>query len=315
MTDRNAARLGGDDYQHLFSWFLALALKLPDEQIWKVTVEDKYGDKVDDVTVRYKPGATQPDCYYQIKFHVDYRSTYSYSNLISSKKKGKSLLENFWHSWQKLRSSASERGVTLYLVSNWTWDSQDALGRLVSGFNNRIKVGEFMSASPESEIGQIRLAWQQKLQANDEDFKAFIGCLYFQIGYSRTTITNQVLDRMKSLQLKTDAITLKAVTTIVREWIEGEQHQIDLDTLERTLKNRNQDLYLPRKQAPYIAIHMQTIVETEHEGVDYLFDWRDYFVDSDKSDEKGHQLKDPKNWKVLRDELYCAVETLKNGAE
>ena len=42
---------------------------------------------------------------------------------------------------------------------------------------------------------------------------------------------------MKWLQLKNDVLTLKAITTIVRDWIKGNQHEIDLDKLDGTLKN------------------------------------------------------------------------------
>ncbi len=311
MTDRNAARLGGDDYQHLYSWLLALALKLPGEPAWKVTVEDRSGEKVDDVTVRYQTDATKPDCYYQIKFHVDHRSMYSYLSLITSKKRGKSLLENFWHSWRNLSQRASDRGIELCLISNWAWDSQDALGQLVSGFNDKIKVDVFMAASPESPTGQIRQAWQQKLQANDEDFKAFISCLYFRLGYSSTVIEDQVIDRMKYLQLKTDVLTLNAVTTIVRDWIKGNQHEIDLDRLDGTLKNRDQDLYLPKEQEPCITIHMETVKNAVGaKPPDYYLDWVNLFVVNDKG-LGDHQLKDPTGWNlVLRRELYNVEEQI-----
>lgn len=304
MTSMHAARLGGDDYQHLYSWFLALALKLPGEQAWKVTVEDKTGEKVDDVTVRYKSDATQPDCYYQIKFHIDQRSMYSYHSLITGKK-GKSLLENFWKSWKKLSPGASERGIELCLLSNWAWDSQDALGQLVSGFHDRIKVDVFMAASSDSPIGQIRQTWQQKLQASDEDFKAFISCLYFQLGYSSTNLEKQVLDRMRWLQLKTDTITLKAITNIVRGWIKGDQHEIDLYLLNETLKNRNQDFYLPKEQERFVTIHMETVKNAKPTSEpDYHLDWVDLFVPDEKGF-GGHQLKDPTGWNtVLRPQLF-----------
>jgi hypothetical protein len=62
----------------------------------------------------------------------------------------------------------------------------------------------------------------------------------------------------------------------------------------------------PEEQERSITIHMETITKTKPTRMpDYSFDWLDYFVDSGRPGEKGHQLKDPKNWHKLLHELYA----------
>lgn len=83
MNNKHAARIGGDDYQHLYSWWLALAMKFPDTRIAKVIIEDEQARSVDDVTVRHEPGTELPDRFYQIKYHVNHRRAYSAEHLIT----------------------------------------------------------------------------------------------------------------------------------------------------------------------------------------------------------------------------------------
>src|SRR5438045_5045702 len=129
--------LAGFDYQHLYSWWLILGLKLPDENVQKIIVENVHASHVDDVTthsepkpldavtINYEPGTTQPDRFYQVKYHVDHRKAYSSKNLIKATPGQKSLLEKFWLTWKKLRLQTPGREVELYLISNWVWADKD----------------------------------------------------------------------------------------------------------------------------------------------------------------------------------------------
>lgn len=309
MSSRHAARIGGDDYQHLYSWWLALGLKFQDQKIAKVTIEDKDARSVDDVTVQYEVGTNVPDRFYQIKYHVDSRDEYSAERLVDPGQSKESMLEKFWYTWQHLRKDTPERKVELYLVSNWTW-GQDGLGEWVGGLTDRINVDKFLAPKPSANIQHIRTLWQKKLKANDQDFREFIGCLHFRLGYSASVLVNeQVVERMRHLGLKTDLASLKVNSSIVRDWLKKGQHEITLETLNRTLKEYN--LHLPVEEDRCVTIYMESIEAQKYEREpDDTLAWRDYFTD--RTDGKGgHQLKDPKNWNaVLLPQLYALADKI-----
>ena len=73
MANQVAARLSGDDYQHLFGWLAALELIMPKRSVWRITVEDSLAGSVDDVTIQHEAGTSIPDEFYQYKYHVDQR--------------------------------------------------------------------------------------------------------------------------------------------------------------------------------------------------------------------------------------------------
>jgi hypothetical protein len=297
--------LEGFDYQHLFSWWLILGLKLPDENIKKIVVENGDAGSVDDVTahyaldditINYEQGTTKPDCFHQVKYHVDHRSTYSSKNLIeAAPNEKKSLLEKFWFTWKKLQQQTPGRAVELYLISNWIWASDDPLGKWVSGNTDRIKADKFMAAKLHSKVGKVRTEWQQKLNASDKEFYDFISSLHFRLGYSASVLSGElVAERMKRLKMKTDPAALKIAVGIVRDWIKNEQHEITLDILETELQRHN--CYIPKEEEHCVTIHMQTIVRIKPDGEpDYSLDWVDEFGDKNEQ-EKGHQLHNPENW-------------------
>ena len=114
-------QINGDYYQHLYSWWQILALKIPDEQVAKVIVEDASARSIDDVTIRYASDSALPDRFYQIKYHESNRKSYTAEQLITPEQSKESLLEKFWSTWLKLRQDNPNRTFELYLVSNWTW--------------------------------------------------------------------------------------------------------------------------------------------------------------------------------------------------
>ncbi len=297
MASKHAARLGGDDYQHLYSWWLVLGLKLPDEHIQKVIVENREAGSVDDVTVHYEPNLKRADRFYQIKYHVDAAKTYSAKAFQAE------LLQKFWNTWHQLRQNNPDRMVELYLVSNWSWDRKEKPTIWINSATGHIDVHEFFSAFAEP-VATIRQNWQEQLRASDEEFKAFIGCLYLRLQLSEPILKHElIVERMKRLKLKTDKGALSDAFDIVPQWIKDGKHEITLQRLEEALNRSN--LYLPEEQERYISIYVETIARIQPERTpDYSFKWMNYFIDGDKAGEKGHQLKDPANWNKLLNELY-----------
>jgi hypothetical protein len=302
MANQVAARLSGDDYQHLFAWQFVLELLMPQKNVLHVTVEDAQAGSVDDVTIRHESNSNLPDQFYQIKYHVDHRKEYSTQALIEHKPGEASLLEKFWQTWQFLRGQDSQRNIELRLVSNWTWDAKDKLKSCIDGHDNSVK-DEFLTASPRSDLGKLRKLWQSALGATDDDFQSFIKCLRFRLGYDCAQELEQRLsERMENLKLKSDASALLVAVGIVRGWIKKGKQELSRIEIEKTLKEH--DLLLPEKTEQAVTIYLVTVKAQKFDlEPDFIVDWRDYFIGD--ANKKGHQLSDPMAWNpVLLPQLY-----------
>jgi hypothetical protein len=296
MANQVAARLSGDDYQHLFGWQAALELLMPKRRLWRVTVEDALAGSVDDVTVQHEVGTSIPDEFYQYKYHVDQRGEYSSKSLIEHKPGESSLLEKFWRTWQILRARDPQREVILHLVSNWTWDTKDKFKSCIDGRDNSIKE-DFFTASPRSDLGKIRKQWQDILKADDASFRAFIGCLRFRLGFDCSDeLEKRVAERMENLGLKSDKAALLVAAGIVRGWVKSGRQELSKDDIERTL--REHDLLLPDESEQGVTVYLTTIKVQKFEiAPDHVLDWRNYFAGDQSA--KGHELINPVDWNDL----------------
>ncbi len=304
MANQVAARLAGDDYQHLYAWQFVLELKMPHKNVRLVTIEDARAGSVDDVTVQYEPGTSMPSRFYQVKYHVDQRGAYSTDELIAHEPGEASLLEKFWRSWKLLNGQEPGRAIELYLVSNWSWDVNDKLRSCINGHDTGL-TDVFFTATPLSDIGKLRRRWQNALQAPDQDFEAFMRCLRFNLGFDcGEELAQRVAERMEWLGLKSGIPDLLVAVGIVRNWIKSKRQQIDLAELEAALEAH--DLYRPKEAERCVSIYLTTIKEQKFEiEPDYILDWRDQFIGN--PNKKGHQLTDPSAW---NDRLLPDLEAL-----
>ncbi len=306
MANQVAARLSGDDYQHLYAWLTVLELKMPRKDVARVTVEDEAAGSVDDVTVIHEAASKRHDKLYQIKYHVDQRSQYSTDVLLEAKGNETSLLQKFWRTWVALRAQRPDRPVELHLISNWTWDAQDKIKSCIDGRNNAI-TDDFFASSPKSDIGKLRKRWQEHLKAPDEDFALFIGSLRFRLGFDCSDqLEQRTAERMEWMGLRSDSASLLVATGIVRTWIKDGKQELSSEDLERTL--RDHDLYLPASSERGTVVYLSTVKKQQFDlGPDYHLDWREHFEGA--PNRGGHQLLEPNDWNAtLLPQLY-AVET------
>jgi len=304
MANQVAARLKGDDYQHLYAWQFVLELLMPKKKVRRVTVEDALAGSMDDVTIQHEIGTSIPDGFHQMKYHVDQRGVYSADFFITPAKQGEtSLLGKFWNSWKILRSQDPDRPIELYLISNWSWDPKDKLRPLIDGHDNSIKE-EFLSATLRTDVGKIRKKWQTALGADDAGFTAFIRSLRLRHGFDcAQELEKRIAERMDNLHLRSDTAALLIATGIVRGWVKAGTQALSREDVERTL--RAHDLYLPKDSERCVTIYLTTIKAQKFDiAPDHVIDWRDYFAG--EPDKRGHQLKDPAGWNgVLLPELQA----------
>lgn len=291
MAQQVGARLKGDDYQHLFSWYHCLGLMIPETGYYTVTLENDEAGSVDDVTVDFVQGFSQQSKYFQVKFHVDQRGSYSSQSLTETSGKAKtSLLKKFYDTWVKLCGENPQCGE-LILVSNWSFDSTDNLKDFVSGDNSALKE-DFFTGGPQSHAGKIRKLWREHLEIDDNRLSLFCRTLRLKIGHASTELlVEQVSERMGRLSLETSETILMLATSIVRNLIKANDKVLVFDKIATIVEEAK----MRKLDRGKTTIHMNSIVKMNYEtSPDYLLDWTELF-DGD-AEPKSHRLINPGDW-------------------
>jgi hypothetical protein len=291
MANQVAARLAGDDYQHLLAWERVLRLLIPSHRVEIVTVEDPDAGAVDDVTSRHEAGAAEADEFLQVKYHVDHREEYSTAVMFAKKTEaGTSLLQKFHRSWRVL--SGKGHAVELRLISNWTWDADDAIKRCISGQNNAL-TEEFFSSSAASAIGKAREEWRAHLQLDAAEFEAFARTLRFRLGFDCSDeLEARVTERMEFLGLKHDVAALLVGVGIIRTLVKAGSAVVDKTKLRELLDTY--DLHAAPEEAA-TTIYLSTVKQQQFElPPEFLLDWRAYFEGFETK--RGHRVLDPASW-------------------
>ncbi|MDD5222468.1 MAG: SAVED domain-containing protein [bacterium] len=183
------ARTEGDVYQGLFFWRQAVALLIPSSRVIRVDLEHDKTDGVDDVAVFYEPPGIDAGgwpCsvdFYQLKYHVDQRDSYSADALIDPDFiQGKSsLLQRFYHAYKSAITKYPK--FRLHLASNWRWRADDALASCLREYDGALP-DNFFFDGPKSVLGKVREKWRAHLGiANGKLFENFARTLRFQLDH------------------------------------------------------------------------------------------------------------------------------------
>jgi hypothetical protein len=306
MANAVAARLKGDEYQHLFAWLHALELLMPQRQVSKVIIEDAKALSADDVTLLRTDAAHAPDLYHQIKYHVDQRDGYSVEALTACEKGESSLLKKWYRSWETLLTNRPARRVEIVIVSNWGWVAGDDLAGFVDGQTSGLKE-EFFTATGKQKGAAIRKGLAAHVGATVPRFDEFARSLHFCFGYSCwVQMAAHAAERMEHHNLKHDENALILAVGIVRGWVMGGRQEITAEDLKASIAAR--DLWLPAEAKPSVNIYLTTIKEQKFDvSPDYLIDWRPHFLGSPAV--RGHDLIDPAGWNTkLLPELHSMAE-------
>ena len=304
MAGQTSAILRGFDYQHLLSWYHLLSLK-KGRNVSSVKLENSAAAHVDDLTVEMTDGSID---FYQIKYHVS-GGHYSITEMLSSAK-GKSLMEKFWVTWNKLKAEHPGKKIRLILYSNWFYHPEDQILMCINGDNGHL--GEqFFSATPGSLCGQQREAWKQAHSADDVTFNEFTKAISFQLGKDVTEQLKEVIaERMLLYGLKHDENAMLVAVGIVKDWIKDKTEDITLPLLEEAIQRH--DLYLPVNTEKAAAVYFVTVKNRKFDlQPDFILDWRHYFQESGGLG--GHELIEQENWnKVLLPELRSLEDKINN---
>lgn len=203
------ARTEGDVYQGLFFWRQAAELLRPGSMVERVDLEHDEADGVDDVAVFYRdPGVNAGGWmvsadYFQLKYHVDNRDSYSSDALMDPAFiHGKSsLLQRFHTAYNKLAIKHSD--FRLHLASNWRWKADDKLRQLLREYDGELP-RKFFDDGPQGYFGKIREQWRSHLGLEDDAFRKFAKTLRFQLDhFGRRDFKDYVYKTLEVVGLKT----------------------------------------------------------------------------------------------------------------
>src|SRR5690349_932738 len=97
MPSASGVRLAGDDYQHVFTWLMAMRCLVRGDNVSRVEFEVREAGNVDDVVV-HRSG--ERPTYHQIKFVVDQREPLTWEWFITpTRPGGASPLQRFHQSY------------------------------------------------------------------------------------------------------------------------------------------------------------------------------------------------------------------------
>ena len=299
VTSASGARIQGDDYQHLFSWYQALRLLLPDSHAAMVIVEAADAGFVDDVVVRGHPR----DAYYQVKYSVDGRTPIDSAWWTAKPSERKrSPLEKFWWSWNEL----SDRRPAMTLLTNRPLDVNDPVLACASGRDGRL-MPRLARRGPRSRLGIGRRSWADHLKISEQellDMLEDVSILHGQGPFIH--LIQMTSDLHRALGLAHDENAALAGAGAARRWVAEGRREVDraamLDEIARL------DLQAGTPQATLL------IQEINHDpwpdSATAAVDWVDLFEGIEPRARR--QTRDPRAWnEQMRPELQRAVAEIR----
>jgi hypothetical protein len=249
LGEQSAARLEGDRYQHLYSWYELLRLLDEDSIFEYAYVEHPEAGAADDVTLHPPATSSHAARYVQIKWHVDQRDSYSFTNLTEVLSGARSLLQKLFDSWKELRKAGP---VEVWLVSNWP-SAQDLGGFLRS--RGYTLSDDFFICTPRSAAAKARKAWMKQLGATDAEIVEFCRDLRLRLGFAGITDFEEMVDeRMARYGLRRGENARAIAIDEVRVWVElgGDRKRITRDVLLEVIDRR--DLRARNVEDPAVSL-------------------------------------------------------------
>lgn len=303
MGEQSGARIGGDDYQHLYSWYLLLKL-LPEDCAYEhAYVEHPKAGAADDVTLHPKSVKVIPSQYYQVKFHVSAAAQYDFEILATVKKPNTtSLIQKLFQSWKSLKKDGP---TEIWLVSNWP--AAIDFGKFIHedhGFNDL-----FHGCGKRSKPGKARSSWQKHLNSTENEMADFCRDLRLRLGFAGTRdLEEMVDDRMSNNGLKSGpkarAIVMAAIRNIIKEG--GAKKKITRESLIELVTENG--LWAEAKDNPKARLEIHGWVKRKFDGTPTVeLDWTEYI------DRDTRRIPDQSEWQEkLLPQLIKARKTFQH---
>ncbi|WP_217913844.1 SAVED domain-containing protein [Miltoncostaea marina] len=300
LPSPSGARLSGDDYQHLLTWFHALQLLRKESGVTRVEFEVGYAGNVDDLVVHRRD---KPTLYHQIKYVVAQAQPLTHEWFTTpSRTGGPSPLKRFHGSYQAL---ATESGPPeMVLITNRLVTHADPILRHLGGRDAKLVPRLALEASG-SASGEIRKDWADHLGISEQELLGMLE--HFAIkpgGASLEELRDMCRERMSAVGLRGLPDDVIVAVGMVRELISTGCRCLDPDTLREATRS----FARTEREATLLiqAIDHSDSAESATEALD----WVELFVGD--SPALRRRLHDPRGWSDrLKPELDTAAGALR----
>ncbi|MBK9214652.1 MAG: SAVED domain-containing protein [Chloracidobacterium sp.] len=307
MGEQSGARIGGDDYQHLYSWYLLLLL-LPEDSVYHhAYVEHPKAGAADDVTLHPKDPAKVAAKYYQVKWHVKGTSHYDFKLFTEIKKPSKtSLLQKLFNSWKGLTNGGEAAEV--WLVSNWSYATD--IGPFIRENNELDEL--FHNCSSRSKAGRAKKEWRDAVGATESEMGAFCRDLRFRLGFAGTPeLESNIDDRMARYGLKSGQGPRDVVLGAIRRLIKagGEKKKVTRESLIELIDEN--DLWAEAAESPKASLTIHGWTKEVFDTTPTVqLDWTAYI------DRDTRRVPSQEEWlKELQPELNAAKKKFHERAD
>jgi len=299
-TSPSGARLSGDDYQHLLTWFHALALLQEESGVVRVEFEVGNAGNVDDLVVHRRD---RPTLYHQVKYVVAQAEPLTHEWFTApSRAGGSSPLRRFHSSYVKLAAESSP--PEMVLLTNRLVTHADPILRHLGGRNARL-VPRLAFEASGSASGKARKAWADHLGISEEDLLAMLE--HFAIkpgGPSIEDLREMCRERMGAVGLRGLPGDVTVAVGLVRELISTGCRCLDAAALQEAIRD------FPRAERQATLL-IQAIAHSDTaESATEALDWVELFVGDSVTVRR--RLHDPCGWNDrLKPELDAAADALR----
>ena len=303
MGEQSGTRLGGDDYQHLYSWYEILPLLDEKSPYNYAYIEHPEAGAADDLTLHPRAGSGKPTRFIQVKWHVGPWDHYTFENLVEVTSGARSLLRKLFDSWKALRR---DEPIEVWLVSNWSPAPHPNLGAYLSDRSPHL-TDDFFSKKKPSLVATVRESWAAELGASEEEVVEFCQDLRFQLGYMPVyRLIDQLNERMAWYGLRPGDNARAIVIDEIRQRIQrgGEAKRITRADLLEIIERRELRADLP--QAPRVRLWAHGWARQGYDAPPTVeLDWTSYF------DREERRVPSPEEWRTtLLPQLREARERL-----
>jgi hypothetical protein len=216
LASASAARLSGDDYQHLFT--LMQAVRLLREDVWgvrRVLMEVDQAGNVDDLIIDY---FDEPTLYHQIKFTRLAGEPLEHQWFTDPAGASRSPLQRFYRSFIDL--TEDDVHPRMALVTNRTVAPGDPILRHIEG-RDGLLTPRLAEVSAASESGKGRAVWAEHLGIPEEKLLELLDHLQIQTGVgSLEQLRDGCAQAMLAAGLRGDVEAVMIGHGAIRELIE-----------------------------------------------------------------------------------------------
>lgn len=227
LASPSAARLSGDDYQHLFT--LMQAVRLLREDVWGVTgirMEAGEAGNVDDLVVEYRE---RPTLYNQVKFSRVAGEPLEHSWFTDPDGRRHSPLQRFRESFLAL--SEGETRPRMALVTNRAVAPGDPILSNLEGLDGRL-VPRLATVAPTGVSGKARAAWAKHLDISEEELLEMLDHLEIHASIGTLEILRgRCSETMLAAGLRGDVEAVTLGHSAIRELIEQGQENLDAEAM------------------------------------------------------------------------------------